>query len=98
MDIRGKTRIFKNEKDGKVYYSTSLSNKLENGTYDNETLLVQFIKGTEPTDGIVTIKDGFITFYRKTDGSAKFKFMVKTYIKEEYTNQIPTITDDDLPF
>jgi len=88
MNINGKTRIFKNEKDGNVYYTTTLSNKLENGTYDNATVKVQFMKDIEPAEGNINILDGFITFYRKKDNTLKLKYVIKKY-KEDTVDNLP---------
>ena len=42
MQIRGETMIFANEKGG---YSTTVSNKNQDGTYDNMYIAVNFKKG-----------------------------------------------------
>lgn len=96
MKVLGTTRIFKNEFNGKVNYSTSISNKKEDGTYDKMYLSVQFKKGME-TEGDIDIKDGFLSFFKTKDGLPKVKLIVLDYAKEQ-SDFIDVPDGSDLPF
>lgn len=97
--ITGEATIFKNEKG---FYSTGISNKLMDGSYDNAYISVQFKKGTELENKTkINITNGFLTFYRNQNDNNKpvFKIMVLEFTKdgdakEESTN----FSSDDLPF
>lgn len=61
--------IFKNEKDGKAFYSVGLSNKDQNGNYTNGYMKVQFKKDVDVEDRTkIIIKDGFVGFYKTKNG------------------------------
>ena len=55
IQITGVTRIFKNEFNGKVFYSTSVSSKNQEGNWEKVYVPVQFRKGME-TEGDIDIK------------------------------------------
>lgn len=100
MEILGRTMIFKND----YGYSTSISNKNQEGQYDKMYLTVQFPKSVElENKTLINIKDGFLSFYKTKVGLPKVKIVVKDYeIAEDY--KIPFLEDtaeqlDDLmPF
>lgn len=100
MEISGKTMIFRND----YGYSTTISNKNQEGQYDKMYLTVQFLKGVElENKTLINIKDGFLSFYKTKVGLSKVKIVVKDYeIAEDY--KIPFLEDtteqlDDLmPF
>lgn len=95
--ITGETTIFKNDKG---FYSTGISNKLLDGTYENAYIQVQFKKGVELENKTkINITNSFLTFWKGQDGKPIFKIMVLEFTtngdaKEESTNFSP----DDLPF
>lgn len=83
MNIIGKARIFKNEKGN---YSTSVSNKKEDGTYENMYIAVNLKKGVELSNNVeIDIKNGFISFY-KTRENNKIPKLVITDFEEETTD------------
>ena len=93
MNISGKTRIYKNESG---LYSTDISNKKEDGTYEKMYVSVNFKKGVElenKTD--INVTKGFLSFYKSKEGLAKIKLVILEF--EEIKNEFSTITDD-LPF
>jgi len=102
MNIVGKTKIFRNEKDGKVYYTTSVNNKNQEGKYEYMTIDIQFPKGTElenKTD--VDVTNGFISFYKNKSGLPKIKFVVMDFTvpqQEAQDNFYGFGDDSDLPF
>lgn len=101
MNISGQTIIFKNE----YGYSTSISKKNENGTYEHMSVAIQLPKGTELENKTkINITNGFLTFYKTKGGLPKPKIVVMQF-ESEYKEQAEDITDDimsfdgsDLPF
>lgn len=96
MDVTGKTRIFKNEYGGNTYYSTSISNKKADGTYDKMYLSVQFKKGME-TEGDIEITRGFLSFFKDKNGMCKVKIVIMEFTKAE-GDYIDVDNDVELPF
>lgn len=107
IDISGETMIFRSEKG---FYSTSLSKKKQDGSYDSAYINVAF-KGKPDIANktLVNIKQGFLTFdnvvNKTTNKTASYyKIFVMDYEivgenKVESKNiQEPTQDDDDLPF
>jgi len=65
MNIVGRTKVFRNEREGKVYYTTSISNKNKDGNYEYMTVDIQLPRGTElenKTD--IDVTNGFLSFYK----------------------------------
>lgn len=106
-DITGKMRVFAKEYEGRMSYSTSLSNKKEDGTYDNMYVSVQFKKGNEPQIGEkgteINVNNGFISFFKTKDDTSRIKVVIMEYTTDSANDepQFVTISDDelkDLPF
>lgn len=97
MKVTGKTRIFKNEYNGNTYYTTSISNKKEDGTYENMSISVQFRKGQE-VEGNIEINDSFLTFYKDKNGMPKIKLVIMEYTKEMTDDFVNVPVDEGLPF
>lgn len=100
LKITGETRIFSKEINKKLYYSTTISNKNEDGTYENMYISVQFKKDVLVRNNTnVIIKNGFLTFYKSKDETQKLKLVVLDF---DYDCQVEDSTDDydddDLPF
>lgn len=70
IDITGENQvIFRNEKDGRVFYNTSLSKKDVNGNWENGNIQIQFKKGVEVENKAkINIKNAWLTFYKSQDG------------------------------
>ena len=82
-------KIWRNGYNGKMYYTTSIANKKEDGKYDNYYIDVQIPKDAVVDNGEnVLVKRGFISFYRDKNGLAKLKVVIL-----ELEN-----SDLDLPF
>lgn len=80
MQVRGEILLFKND----FGFSTSLSNKNMDGSYENMAISVQFRKGDMEAQRIpnktkINIKNGFLTFYKSTNGMPKVKVVVLDY-------------------
>ena len=98
MKVIGKTRVFKNDYNGNTYYTTSISNKKEDGTYENMSISVQFRKGQE-VEGNIEINDSFLTFYKDKNGMPKIKLVIMEYTKamtDDFVNV--SVDEEELPF
>lgn len=94
MNISGETMIFKNDRG----YSTTISNKKEDGSYENMFIPVNFRKGIElPNKTKINVINGFLSFYKTKDGLAKVK-MVITEFEQEDNGQYEIESNEDLPF
>lgn len=80
----GYQKVFKNEReDGSVYFTTSISNKQEDGTYKYMPKSIKFKKGEEPPYTCnIKIKNAFMSFYE--NGDKKYDYiMVMDYETDE---------------
>ena len=93
MKITGETMIFSNDKG----FSTTISNKKEDGTYENMFIPVNFKKGIEvPNKTKINVLDGFLSFYKTKDGLPKIKAVIMSF--EQVGQATETINSSDLPF
>lgn len=100
MNISGKAVVFKKDFNGKEMYSTSISNKMADGSMENMYVSVQLPKGKSlENKSTIDVTKGFISFYKDKNGLAKPKFVIMEY-NEEINQEIPDISDNnpDLPF
>lgn len=97
-NISGKMRIFKNERDGRVSYSTTLGVKKEDGSYDNAYITVGFGKNidTSKIGNEIEIKKAFMSFYRGKDDKVFFKIVVMELVDENSFIAVEEM--GDLPF
>ena len=99
INVTGKNvTIFKNDKG---YYSTGISNKLMDGSYENTYLQVQFKKGTELNNkDKIIINSGFLSFYKNQEGKPVYKIVVTDFQKEGDAKEPECGYDNsnDLPF
>ena len=80
LNVTGRKMIFKNEKG---FYSTSISSKKQDGTYDNMYISVGFPKGDDiPNKSIVNIKNAFLSFFRANNPEGKLENVVKLVIMD----------------
>lgn len=95
VKISGEMMIFANDKG----YSTTISNKKEDGTYDNMFISVNFRKGVSVANKTkINVINGFLSFYKTKDGLAKVKIVIMDFENTNNTNNNETATEDDLPF
>lgn len=100
MNISGKAVIFKKDFNGKEMYSTSISNKMADGSMENMYVSVQLPKGKSlENKSTIDVTKGFISFYKDKNGLAKPKFVIMEY-NEEISQEMQGISDNnpDLPF
>lgn len=79
MNITGKTICYKNE----YGYSTAISNKKQDGTYERMYVSLQLPKGVEVENKTyIEITKGFLAFYKDKNGLPKLK-IVAMEIKQD---------------
>ena len=99
MNIVGRTKVFRNEREGKVYYTTSIANKNKEGKYEYMTIDIQLPRGTDlenKTD--IDITNGFLSFYKTKNGFAKIKYVVMDFVVPKQEVSAMDDFDSDLPF
>lgn len=105
MNITGKTLVYRNE----YGYSTTISKKNQDGSYDKMYVTLQLPKGVEiENKTYIEITKGFLTFYKDKNGLPKLKIVVMEFQKENQETEPWTppaeitenteIMPDDLPF
>lgn len=107
MNILGKTMIFRSE----YGYSTAISNKKQDNTYENMYVSINFNKCEPPENKtLINVTDGFISFYKTKEGLPKPKFIISNYEiinnkqdnifipNDEEQNPFEITSDSDLPF
>lgn len=93
LKVTGEILIFKNDKGA---YSTSISKKNEDGTYENMRISVNFRKGTELENKTkINITNGFLSFWKNNQGLPQLKLVVMEFEKESNENEN---IDESLPF
>ena len=107
MNITGEIKIFKRNYEGKELYSTSLTNKNKDGTYENMYISAQLPKGvTLENNTKINITKGFMSFYKDKLGYAKPKVVIQEFELENGSETIPQYEEtigyyketDELPF
>lgn len=95
VKVTGEMMIFSNNKG----FSTSISNKKEDGSYDNMFIAVNFRKGISVENkSKINVTDGFLSFYKTKDGLAKPKIVIMEFEEQNSTSNNEVIAKDDLPF
>lgn len=80
MQVTGETMIFKNDKG----YSTTISKKNEDGTYENMFISVNFKGNAEIENKTkINIKNGFLSFYKNKAGYSFVKLVVMEWQQVE---------------
>lgn len=101
-------KIFRNEKpnaDGsiKTYFTYSIANKKQDGSYEYMSKICRFMKDKEPKDNCkIKINNAFQSFY-ETNGTKNDYLMIMDYdLLDGGTTPVSsdeiTLEDDDLPF
>jgi len=99
MNVKGKTMVFKNQKDDRVWYNISDSSKDTEGNYINQSYNARFLRGQEPKDRSRIEYEGFMTYYQKNEDIiyTSVQIMSWKYVDEQPNNK-PVVTETDLPF
>lgn len=91
MNISGEIMVFKNE----YGYSTSISNKNQNGEYDKMYLNVQLPRGIELENRTkINITKGFLSFYKNKQGLPQIKVVVMEYQTSEEAQEREAIQNE----
>ena len=84
MNISGKCTIYAKEYNGKVLYSTKISQKNINGEWESMFINVQFPKNTNISDKTkIEITKGFEGFYKDKNGLPHIKYIIQEYTTED---------------
>lgn len=95
VKVTGEIMIFSNDKG----FSTSISNKKEDGSYDNMFIAVNFRKGVSVENkSKINVTNGFLSFYKTKDGLAKPKIVIMEFEGQNSTSNNEVTEEDDLPF
>lgn len=96
VKVNGEIMIFSNDKG----YSTSISNKKEDGSYENMFIAVNFRKGVSVENKTkINVTNGFLSFYKTKENVAKPKIVIMEFETENNSSKNEVIAeDDDLPF
>lgn len=97
MNITGKTICYKNE----YGYSTAISNKKQDGTYERMYVSLQLPKGVEVENKTyIEITKGFLAFYKDKNGLPKIKIVALEIKQDEpkQKEQADFYDSESLPF
>ena len=99
MNVQGKyAMVFKNEKDGSVWYNIGDSSKDKDGNYVNQSYRARFLKGQEPTDRSKINYEGFMTYYQKDEKTVLTTIQIMKWDYVEQQAPSNNIQTDELPF
>ena len=107
MNRTGKCTISAKEFNGKVAYSTKISQKNINGEWESMFINVQFPKNTNISDKTkIEVTKGFEGFYKDKNGLPHIKYIIQEYTTEDehieregiMNEQDYSINNDILPF
>ena len=97
MNITGKTICYKND----YGYSTAISNKKQDGTYERMYVSLQLPKGVEVENKTyIEIAKGFLAFYKDKNGMPKIKIVAMEIKQDETKQEVQEdfYSSDSLPF
>lgn len=97
MNITGKTICYKND----YGYSTAISNKKQDGTYERMYVSLQLPKGVEVENKTyIEITRGFLAFYKDKNGMSKIKVVAMEIKQDEPKQEVQEdfYNSDSLPF
>lgn len=104
MNVKGKTKIFRREFNGRVAYSRSISSQEykdgQKGDWIRAYEPVQFPKGADIADGTMVEVEGFEAVFKNKDGEIRRKLVVQNY-KVEGSNDIEPAfygSENDMPY
>lgn len=97
LNINGKTIIYKNT----YGYSTAISNKKQDGTYERMYVSLQLPKGVEVENKTyIEITRGFLSYFKDKNGLPKIKIVALEIKQDEpkQEEQADFYDQDSLPF
>jgi hypothetical protein len=101
-EFTDKTTIFRNDYQGKVFYSATISKKDKDGEWQNTTIGIQFPKSVDLKDKTkINIEKAWLTFYLKEKKPVFYIMCTEFEILEQGKDGIPegfaALEDDDIP-
>ena len=93
--------IFRNAKDGRVFYRTTIGHKKQDGKFDNAGIAVQFPKDVDLADRtVINSENAFLTFYKNKDGIPVYYIFVATHKEGQVDGPrgITLVADDQMIF
>lgn len=98
LDVSNSKKIFRKEKDDKVYYSIGLSKKDKDGNYIYGYMMCRFPKDASiPDKAKILIKEAWIDFYLKDKITNPYIFINKYEIVEDgktITEELPKASSE----
>lgn len=97
LNINGKTIIYKNT----YGYSTAISNKKQDGTYERMYVSLQLPKGVEVENKTyIEITKGFLSYFKDKNGLPKIKIVAMEIKQDEPKQEVQAdfYDQDSLPF
>jgi hypothetical protein len=99
VTVRESAMIFRKEFDGRATYSTGLSKKNQDGSYDNAYIGIQFKKDVNLHDKTkINITNGWLTHYKNKEGKPVFYIMCTEFTTEEAEQSGFTELEEGSPF
>ena len=104
MIVKGKTKIYRKEFNGRVVYSRSISSQEykdgKKGDWIRAYEPVQFPKGADIADGTMVDLEGFEAVFKNKDGEIRRKLVVQKYQVPEGqpADQFFSNVDEDCPY
>lgn len=104
MIVKGKTKIYKREFNGRVVYSRSISSQEykdgQKGDWIRAYEPVQFPKGVDIADGSMVEIEGFEAVFKNKDGEIRRKLVVQKYqvAGGQPADQFFSNVDEDCPY
>src|SRR5665647_1233871 len=103
IQVSGDTMIFRKDFDGRATYSTTISKKLADGTWENAYIGIQFKKDVVLQDKTkIEVKNGWLTHYLNKEKKPVYYLFILDFESETQEPQIPDgftkIDDSVLPF
>ena len=96
LKVTGEIFIFKNDKGA---YSTSISNKKEDGSYENMRISVNFRKGTELENKTkINVTNGFLSFWKNNQGHPQLILVILDFENLTNTTNENEDIEESLPF
>jgi hypothetical protein len=98
VNVTGDTMIFRKEWEGKNFYTTSLSKKKQDETYENAYISVQFKKDVVLHNKTkIKVNNGWLTFYMKGKEPV-YQLFISDFEEEDEIPEGFTQVDEGLPF
>lgn len=105
-NFSGEVMIFMNEREGRKSYSMGISKKLQDGSYENGFMPVQFRKDVSLGNKTkIEIKKAWLSFYKTTEGNRTVPYIfidnfevAETHGLEAPTEFKPVEQPAELPF